>query len=390
MNEDRGRRFVEGVLREIKMVAAMQRARGIPTPSGYFGGGTPTALPVAQLVRIVEACFGHFAVEPKGELTIEANPDTVDSEALRTLRATGINRISFGVQSFNERLLATLGRTHGRDGAIRAIEQAEAAGFSNRAIDLIYRVPGQSIQEWEDDLKLSISLGIDHISTYCLFLDPGTRLYNDTLAGNVSAYPDETVEIAMYGRAQEILSAAGYRQYTINDFAKPGRESEHHLTNWQAPQRSYVGLGPGAFGFLRSSVGSFVYCTQHSLGEYLASVEEDRLPVRLANRLTEEEELARYLVLGLRCLSVPVEAFRTKFGLDILERFSEPLARLSNWGLICFDEHRIWMTDKGKHYASNVLKAFYTGTNRGKPQPIGVELLAGTGLSMVSVNTQPS
>jgi oxygen-independent coproporphyrinogen-3 oxidase len=386
MRGDRAAAFLEGVAVEIALVAESQREAGIRTTAGYFGGGTPTALETPDLLRLIENALESFSPVAGAEITIEANPDTVDAAKLRALRAAGITRISFGVQSFTEQYLRLLGRTHSAGEALGAILMAREAGFDNVAIDLMYRLPGQSVSDWERDLETALEAGVEHISTYCLFLDPGTKLYNQTLSGRVAGYPSEEAEVEMYRVTQARLGAAGFRHYTINDFALHGRESHHHRANWQAPQGSYVGLGPGAFGFLGGAPGSYVYCTIHSLGDYLASTREGRLPVRLANRLDRREEMARYMVLGLRCLEVGKHAFRSGFGAEMEEVFAGPITRLTEWGLIESDRDRLWMTDRGKHYASNVLKAFFTPPNQRKPQPIGVELLAGRGLSLASVD----
>jgi oxygen-independent coproporphyrinogen-3 oxidase len=386
MKPARAAEFVDGVAKEIRMVSEQHRKRGATVTAGYFGGGTPTALDINDLVGIIEQCFDGFNISPGAELSIEANPDTVDLEMLRVLRSSGINRISFGVQSLQDRFLAVIGRTHSAREAIRAIELARQAGFDNIAIDLMYRLPGQTIDDWRHDLTTALSVGVEHISTYCLFLDPGTRMYNETIAGHVSEYPVEEEEVAMYQLTLDVLGRTGFHHYTINDFALAGRESEHHLINWQAPQRSYVGMGPGAFGYIDGEEGSYIYCTIHSLRDYLASLEQDLLPVRIGKKLSDAERQARYMVLGLRCLEVGKQEFRHTFGLELDEVFAEPLARLHEWGLVASDEEKVWMTDKGKHYATNVLKAFYTPANVGKPQPIGVELMAGRGLSMVSVD----
>jgi oxygen-independent coproporphyrinogen III oxidase len=386
MKPARAAQFVEGVTKEIQMVSAEHRRRLAKATAGYFGGGTPTALDTADLVRIIELCCDSFNVTSDAELTIEANPDTVDLEKLRVLRSAGINRISFGVQSLQDKFLKVIGRTHSAHQAVQAIELARQAGFDNIAIDLMYRLPSQSEEDWRYDLTKALSVGVEHISTYCLFLDPGTRLYNETIAGHVSEYPGEDTEVAMYQLTQDILGQAGFHHYTINDFALAGRQSDHHLINWQAPQRSYVGLGPGAFGYIDGREGTYIYCTIHSLRDYLESIEHRKLPVRIGRRLNEAEKHARYMVLGLRCLEVSKEAFLRTFGISLDHVFAEPLARLSEWGLLAANEERVWMTDKGKHYATNVLKAFYTPANIGKPQPIGVELMAGRGLSLVSVD----
>ncbi|WP_342374388.1 radical SAM family heme chaperone HemW [Myxococcus stipitatus] len=388
MRDDRAKAFMDGVFREIDLVAAQRHKRGTKTSGGYFGGGTPTAMETPDLLRLIEHTLERLPPEPGSEVTMEANPDTVDLEKLRQLRASGINRISFGVQSFRPEFLKILGRTHGVDGAVKAIELARQAGFDNIAIDLIYRVPGQTVPLWEADLRKALELGVDHISTYCLFLDPGTRLYNETLMGHVAAYPPESEEVAMYQATQQVLGAAGFVHYTINDFARRmGRRSEHHLMNWQAPQRSYAGMGPGAFSYTEGDE-AFIYCTIHSLQEYLDVLKEGRLPVRLANRLTPEERRSRYMVMGLRCLSVSKAGFRRRFGQEMTDVFGPPIEQLKEWGLLDEDGEQVFMTERGRHFASNVLKAFYTPANRGKPQAIGVELLAGKGLSLVSVGGQ--
>lgn len=385
MRQDRAEQFLQAFDVELQWVAGGLRTAGRRARSGYLGGGTPTALAADDLLGLVAACTRELRLLPDAELTVEANPDTVDASLLTRLRHAGVNRISFGVQSFSDEHLQVLGRTHGRSGALNAISLAQAAGFDNIAIDLIYRIPGQSVDDWRSDLHTAIDLGVQHVSTYCLFLDPGTRLYNASMAGHVGSYPDEATEIEMYDVAADTLRAAGYDHYTINDYALSGRQSDHHLVNWQAPQGSYVGMGPGAFGFLRGRSGVTPYCTIHNLGAYIASVERGQLPVRLGHFLSREERRARFMVLGLRCLSVDKRAFEREHGEEFDAVFAATVTELARRGLVAHDSERVWMTRRGMHYASNVLKAFYTEPNYGKPQPIGVELLAGRGLSMVSV-----
>jgi oxygen-independent coproporphyrinogen-3 oxidase len=388
LREERKNAFVDGILKEIGIIADKMSERGTRVMSGYFGGGTPTALATADLTRIIRACFEQFDIAAGAEITVEANPDTIDVEKLQAIRAAGVNRISFGVQSFDDRFLNVLGRTHTGEGAYRAVAAARQAGFDNIAIDLMYRVPGQSTDDWARDLRTAVDLGVSHISTYCLFLDPGTRLYNQTLAGSVAGYPDEDTEWAMYDCTQEILGGAGFLHYTINDFSQPGRMSEHHLVNWQAPQRSYLGMGPGAFGHLEKAGGGLIYCTIHSLQEYVAALQQGELPVRLGQDFGLAEQQARYMVLGLRCLEVKKRPFRELFHVEMDDAFGPAIRKLSGLGLLTDDEEKVRMTGLGRHFASNVLKAFYTTPNHRMPQPIGVELLAGRGASMLSI--QPS
>ncbi|MCB9745145.1 MAG: radical SAM family heme chaperone HemW [Alphaproteobacteria bacterium] len=385
LRDSRADAFMRGIAAEVDMVAARVPRTSGKITAGYFGGGTPTALGAERLYRLLEHVFSSLDIAPNAELTIEANPDTVDFSMMRSLRQLGVNRISFGVQSFQPKLLGTLGRTHGAEVAERVIDQAREAGFDNIAIDLIYRVPGQSVEDWRRDLTRAIELGVTHISTYCLFLDPGTRLYNATLAGRVGEYPSEDVEQEMFDETCRALGGAGYEHYTINDFALKGRASHHHKANWQAPQQSYLGLGPGAFAYIDGSPDGLLYCTLHSLKQYLASLEEGKLPVRLGNPVGRREKQSRYMVLGLRCLEVEKSAYQELFGESMDHVFGHMIAELESIDLLQSDAHRVWMTPKGMRYASNVLKAFYTDANRRMPQPIGVELMAGRGASMASV-----
>jgi oxygen-independent coproporphyrinogen-3 oxidase len=385
MRDDRASSFMEAIDKEIRLITDQPFIGKAKTQTGYFGGGTPTALATADLIHLIEMSYERFDVVPGAEMTVEANPDTVDLDKLKALVGAGINRISFGVQSFNDRYMPIIGRTHTSRQAMQAIELARKAGIDNIAIDLMYRLPGQTISEWEDDLNTALEIGIDHISTYCLFLDPGTRLYNDTLAGNVAPYPEEETEIAMYQLTQDRLGESGFIHYTINDFAVAGKISLHHAYNWQAPQGTYVGLGPGAFSFVSGGDASFIYCTTHALREYSELLSANRMPVKIGKRLSRGEELSRYMVLGLKFLEVSKDAFRLKFGLEMDDVFGDRIALLQEWGLVESDARRVWMTSRGKHYATNVLKAFYTSENWRKPQPIGVELLAGKGASMASI-----
>jgi oxygen-independent coproporphyrinogen-3 oxidase len=377
------------VQKEVALVSQAMREAGSSIEAGYFGGGTPTALSTGDIVAIVSQCLGAFDVEPDAEITIEANPDTVDLDKLRALRDAGINRISFGVQSFDDRHLAVLGRTHSADVALRAIALAREAGFDDVALDLIYRIPGQDLAGWKSDLSIAVGSGVNHISTYCLFLDPGTKLYSATLAGKVAEYPDETVEREMFALSIQLLEGHGFEQYTINDYAKPKQKSLHHLINWQAPQRSYIGMGPGAFGYAENAEQGLVYCTMHSLRDYAQALDQGQLPVNLGQAIGAREQQSRYMVLGLRCLEVSKAPFRERFGVSMDEVFGAAIAQLAEFGLVDDTPEKVRMTHKGIHFASNVLKAFYTDANRRMPQPIGVELLAGHGASMKSVATGP-
>jgi oxygen-independent coproporphyrinogen-3 oxidase len=189
----------------------------------------------------------------------------------------------------------------------------------------------------------------------------------------------------MYDMAVEILGQAGYNLYTLYDFARPGKECLHHAINWQAPQRDYVSLGPGAFSFINNGQASHIYCNINPLDEYVACVHQGHLPVEFGKKLSPEEEMSRYMVLGTNYLSVPRTPFKKRFGVDITQVYGKELQQLESWGLIRLDEQAMVLTGKGKTYLANVSKTFFTDENRGMPHVIGVELQKGEGLSLVGI-----
>jgi len=335
------------------------------TVAGYLGGGTPTVLTLEQLAEITSQLHDCFDIVPEAELSIEANPDTVDVGKLQHIRQVGFNRISLGVQSFNDDLLTQIGRTHCADVARQAIRLALDCGFDNVGIDLIFGLPGQTIELWKRDLTEAVALGLHQVTVFGLYLPPGTVLYRETKTGKIGDYPDEAQKWAMYERAEEILTRAGYEQYTAYDFALPGKASRHHAINWQAPQGEYLGLGPGAFSYIHGHI----FANVSDLDTYGSILDEGRLPVAKGYAVSRHEAMSRFMVLGLKFLSVSKNAFREQFGTAIEHKFGPVLTQLEDWGLIRQDVERIWVTARGKTYLGNVSKAFYTAEQRGKPQP---------------------
>lgn len=384
----RAEQFLEAVKEEIRLVTAQPYFETTQVVAGFFGGGTPTALDTGQLADLIEWCYQHFDIVPGAEMSVEATPNTIDEEKLRTLRSLGVNRVSMGVQSFDARLLHIMGRAHRGQQSIEAIELAHKVGFDVLTIDLLYRVPSQTLADWEKDLRKAVELDLDHMTTFSLFLDPGTPLYDEITAGNTIPQPDEEMDLAMYQMGIEILGEAGYHLYSLYDFARPGKECLHHAINWQAPQRDYPSFGPGAFSFIDNGETSHVYCNYNPLDEYIDSVHNGRQPVDFGKKLSPEEEMSRYMVLGVNYLRIPRAPFRERFGLDITQVYGEQLGKLESWGLIELNEEEMILTDKGKIYLANVSKMFFTRENLGMPHIIGVELQKGEGVSLVGLDRQ--
>jgi oxygen-independent coproporphyrinogen-3 oxidase len=384
----RAEQFLAAVKEEIRSITARPYFEAVQVVAGYFGGGTPTALSTEQLVDLLEWCDQHLDIVPGAEITVEATPNTIDEEKLRTLRRLGVNRLSIGVQSFDPRLLRIMGRAHKRQQSIQAIEMAHKVGFDVLTIDLLYRIPSQTLADWEKDLQQTLELDLDHVTTFSLFLDPGTPLYNEITAGNTIPQPDEETDLAMYQMGIEILGDAGYHLYTLYDFTRSGKECLHHAINWQAPQRDYASFGPGAFSFIDNGETSHIYCNLSPLNEYIDHVHNGRQPVDFGKRLSREDEMSRYMVLGVNFLRIPRAPFRERFGVDMLQAYGEELQKLKSWGLIDLNEEEMALTEKGRIYLANVSKMFFTKENRGMPHIIGVELQKGEGLSLIGLERE--
>lgn len=246
---ERIERLIPGYLEAVKYeVAYWGGALGRPeVGSVFFGGGTPSWLPPAELAGVLDAVRGAFGVEEDAEITAEVNPGDAAADSLAVWREAGINRLSFGVQSLRDDELTLLTRRHSAREAVEAVARARQAGFDNVSVDLIYGLPHQTVAQWEESLEGAASLGVEHVSLYALGIEEGTPLHRDVEAGRIPL-PDPDLAAEMYELAERRLAEAGYEHYEISNWAKPGRTSRHNLTYWE--NGPFVGLGPGAHSYL--------------------------------------------------------------------------------------------------------------------------------------------
>ncbi len=246
---ERIERLIPGYLEAVKHEAAYwSGALGRPeVGSIFFGGGTPSWLPPAELAGILDSVRGAFRVEEDAEITVEVNPGDAAADSLDAWREAGINRLSFGVQSLRDDELALLTRRHSAPEAVAAVARARQAGFDNVSVDLIYGLPRQTVAQWEESLEGAASLGVEHVSLYAMGIEEGTPLHHDVEAGRVPT-PDPDLAAEMYELAERRLAEAGYEHYEISNWAKPGRASRHNLTYWE--NGPFVGFGPGAHSYL--------------------------------------------------------------------------------------------------------------------------------------------
>lgn len=296
----------------------------------FFGGGTPTVLGAEALCGLLSALRERFPIAPNAEVTTEVNPGTVSTEDFHALRAGGFTRVSIGVQSFQPRMLRTLGRIHGLEEVRAAHRNARRAGFASIGMDLIFGIPGQETSDWADDLDRTLTFLPAHVSAYALAAEHGTPIHRAIGRGELFLPSDDAVA-EMYEEARTALARAGYRHYEISNFARPGEECRHNLTYWR--REEYAGFGPSAHGLLfPSGKDPFGVRTANpsSLADYRRRIEEGRLPWEDVHVCNREDAWKESLIAGLRMLDgIDLKEIEKRIGPppDTVGRAVEPLVR---------------------------------------------------------------
>ena len=330
----------------------LRRRTGALVKTIYFGGGTPSLLSASQVGEILAAVRANYAVAEGAEITLEANPGTIDKEYLQNLRQGGINRLSLGVQSLDGGELEFLGRQHGTAEALAAVCQARAAGFDNLSLDFIYGLPGRSIRKWRVMLREIIALGAEHLSLYALTVEEGTMLAELARCGAM-ALPDPDATAREYEVACRVLAQAGYQQYEISNWARQGYSSRHNMTYWTGGE--YLGLGCGAHSF----GGGVRYAATENLDAYLVALGAGCLSELTEEVLTPRLALSEAMMLGLRLNSgVAVDDIRTRFGIDLHECFKTEIKELVALGLLESDNRHLKLTLQGRLLGNEVFLRF--------------------------------
>ncbi|OGK87877.1 MAG: hypothetical protein A2X52_10515 [Candidatus Rokubacteria bacterium GWC2_70_16] len=283
-------RYLAALGREIDLAGAAPWSAAAPVSTVFFGGGTPSLLTPAQLGAVLERLRARFSVAPDAEITVECNPESVSRDRLSGYRDTGVNRISLGVQSLDDQVLASLDRAHSAAEARAAFDAGRRAGFANVSADLIYGLPGLDAATWDRTVRSLLDWEPDHLSAYALTLDEGSRWH---AAGRTGLPAEETVA-EQYRTLARLAAEADFEHYEISNYARPGRRSAHNQIYWRAEE--YLALGPGACGFL----GDTRYGNVKATERYCATLEAGALPVATQERLTARQHLAERLILGLR------------------------------------------------------------------------------------------
>ena len=340
-------------------LAGLRREAGLRVPSivtrpatVFVGGGTPTCLTAAQLEDLFDCVNTFFSPQPGAEYTVEANPGTLDQKKLSVMRAAGVNRLSIGVQTCREDLLARLGRLHTFDQAVQAVVQARLAGFENINLDLIFGLPGQTMTDWFSCLDLVLALEPEHLAVYSLQLEEDTPLGREAAEGTLEPCAEE-VELAMFTGAIDLLQAAGYRHYEISNFSRPGRECRHNLIYWHNGQ--YLGLGPGA----HSHQGNTRRFNHPGLQEYSSDLNSGRLPVAGEEELALSVRMAETIIMGLRLRAgLDLDGFANRFGRRLEQVYADELCRMTQKELVEIVSGYLRLTAKGLPLANVVCREF--------------------------------
>ncbi|WP_044642348.1 radical SAM family heme chaperone HemW [Risungbinella massiliensis] len=319
----------------------------------FVGGGTPTILTPTQMATFLESIRRYFPNwSPNMEFTMEANPGTVSRELLEVMKKGGVNRLSFGAQTFREDLLKRIGRIHDASEIEQSIYLAREVGFENLSLDLMFGLPTQTVEDIHQAIERALTLKPDHFSCYSLKVEEGT-LFHHLYERDQLPLPSEDVEFAMYQEIRKILPAYGYLQYEVSNFAKLGKESVHNSTYWKNDR--YYGLGAGAHGY----VGTRRHSNLKGITPYIERLDKNELPIQDQYDVDVFEEQENFMMLGLRLMEgISPQKFQKRFGVSVTDVYAEEMKKLVNLGLLKVTENRIFLTEQGLIYGNEVFAEF--------------------------------
>ncbi|MCY8473962.1 radical SAM family heme chaperone HemW [Bacillus halotolerans] len=338
---------------EKEMINTIEKTGQPDLDTIFIGGGTPTSLSEDQLKKLMDMV--SRVLKPSDslkEFAVEANPDDLSAEKLKILKEAGVNRLSFGVQTFEDDLLEKIGRVHKQKDVFASFERAREIGFENISLDLMFGLPGQTLKHLDHSLKTALSLNAEHYSVYSLIVEPKTVFYNLMQKGRLHL-PAQEQEAEMYETVMSRMEAAGIHQYEISNFAKQGMESQHNLTYWS--NEEYFGFGAGAHGY----IGGIRTVNVGPVKHYIDLIAEKGFPYRDTHEVTMEEQIEEEMFLGLRKTSgVSKKRFEEKYGRSLDKLFPGVLKELSEKGLILNTESAVCLTHQGKLLGNEVFGAF--------------------------------
>ena len=320
--------------------------------SVFFGGGTPTALEIPMLEQLMQAVWENWDIAEDAEITTEANPGTLDRKMVNALKKMGFNRLSMGVQAWQNRLLKELGRIHTIEGFLENYQAVREAGFENVNVDLMFALPHQTMADWQETVKNITALRPEHISAYSLIIEEGTPFFDRYEKGLLEPASEE-LDREMYHWAVDYLAEMGYEQYEISNFAKKGRQSRHNRIYWQAEE--YLGMGLGSHSYMEGTR----FHNRYDLQGYIAAKGDVSLSKEEVEVITETDALAEFMFLGLRLTEgVSFDRFRTRFGRELYEIYGTQVRELTDVGLLAEDATGIRLTRRGIDVSNVVFEKF--------------------------------
>ena len=344
------KKYIEAVQSEIKNY----KLKEYIVTTIYIGGGTPSYIKSEYIKKIIETIRSNFEIDKKCEITIEVNPGTVTKQKLQHYKQIGINRLSIGLQTTNNKLLKQIGRIHTYEEFVETYEDAKSVGFNNINVDLIIGIPNQTLEEVKKEMEQILKLNPNHISVYSLIVEEGTPLEKMIQEGKYKL-PDEELERKMYWYVKKYLEQNGYNHYEISNFAKTGKESKHNQNCWE--QKEYIGVGAAAHTYL----DNVRYSNIENVEKYISNIKDKKY---LINRIIQEkqnleEKQKEYMLLGLRKINgVSIKEFKNKFGENPIYIFRKELEKLEKMKLIQIDGDEIKLTNKGIDLANIAWQEF--------------------------------
>ena len=339
--------YVNNLIREIQIQGAKYRDYQVDTI--FVGGGTPTCLKDGMLLMILQAVYLNFKVWTDAEITVECNPNSLTVAKLLELKKAKVNRLSIGLQAYNNKILKKIGRLHTKKQFDECYKSARAIGFDNISVDLILGLPSQKLHDIKRELKHLVKLGVNHISAYGLILEENTKLYKDVESGK-TRLPSEEKSLKMYQYTKKYLQKHNILRYEVSNFAKSGYESKHNLKYWQ--QKEYLGLGVVS--------SSFVDCKRwkniDDLKEYSQNIKQNKIAVEDEEVVDKNSQIEETIMLGLRTSQgIDLQKFECDFGFDLLKEKQKQIEDLINDDFIKIENNKLFCTDKGFELLNQVI-----------------------------------
>ncbi len=344
--------YAAALMREIEIRSERWRYREVD--SVYIGGGTPSLLSEWDMGKILDSLRDNFNIDEDAEITIEANPATLSDEKMERYLRKGVNRLSIGVQSFDNQILNVLGRIHSKNDAFYSFQRAKKAGFENINLDIMFGIPGQTMKMWKDTVRQCVFLRPEHISLYSLQIEEGTEMYRMVYEDGIMEPVPEITDREMYHTALRMMRRAGYDHYEISNAALPGHRSRHNMKYWSYDE--YMGLGLGASSFLEGS--RFKNCS--GMGDYIRAIKEGAEPVdgNSVENYTQREELGIFIFTGLRkAEGIELGQFRKVFGQELFQVYDRKILDRYK-GMLILDGDRLYLSEHGMDISNRIMTEF--------------------------------